>query len=1234
MLPVPTFVILVAHRPMEPGRDVFAMGQGCSIEDVMLEAAHRADLPVARFATAAAILDDVVVPRSQWALVRPCPGQQLIINLVPGLPALPLVFAVAAAAAPGALGLAAGSLAAIAVSAGISIVGALITMALSPTPRIRSSAPDKKENAVSSIQGIGNEARPYGPVPRIFGRLVNYYPKRCTNYYTELSPGNQQFMRVVFCFGDGPLRFSDLKIGTTPVTDFEGVTVETRGGYDTDTPLTLFPAQVREQSLSIELRQTNGFSQRRSEIDSDEISLDVVFPGGLQRIGGQNAKFNLEVEFEIEYKLAASANWTTATLESDGKNLTMSGPGRFTIRGNTKVALRRAVRVVLPARGRYDVRIRRLTTDDQATNEGKNQTVTIEAAYWTALRSHRNEDPFTLTDTAKIALRIRASEQLQGVVDQFNCTVEAALPVWNGATWTSTFTRSPAWAFCEVLRGNSHARPVADSRIDLAQMIAFDEYCTEEGITFDAEFADQESVYDILEDIANTANASLTLADGLFSVVIDNERDTPIQHFTERNSWGFASSKVLARRPHAVKYRFPNERTLRQYDEGYVYEPGYDVSTATLFETIDLPYTTSKRQAYLRARRAMFAARLRPEIYSLTVGAEHLVCTRGDLVRVVHSVPLLGIGAARVTARTTSGANTTGVTLDAPFVMTGGTSYALRFRQSDGDSVLVPVNTVAGSQDTFTFTTAVVTASGPAVGDLALFGELGTESVEMIVRSVEPAEDLTARITLVDYSAEIFTSGSGTLPNFDPQITIPAVVNRGFPAPPSITSIASDEAVLVRASDGTLTARIVLGLSVDNSSAEVPAEEFQVRYRPAETDQDFDFVGTFPATVGSVSIVPVDEGTTYEIEVRTRFAGAPSAWVTIEHLVIGKTGVPPDVERLYRQGDAITWPYPDPPVDLAGFLIRANYGTSTDWSTGRPLHQGIVSAPPFDISALHGAQVIMVKAVDTSGFESAAAATVTTHLGDLYVQNVIDTQSEAPGFSGTITGGTDVGATLEADLLSSPVFWRADDALWWLAAGADFWQTNVYDEMTYTASWTPASDQLTDGILLVDVTVVGDYTIDYRISMSAVFWGAGGSLHWGTAGDDYWSADEVGEFTTWPGQLGPFETTANTYQVRITVAGGTTQGVISQMDLICDVPDIEELYKDQVITVAATGVRLTPAAARRAIDVVTLTLQQDGGTAVTLKIIDKNATTGSLIKAYDAAGAVTTATFDARTKAH
>ena len=85
-----------------------------------------------------------------------------------------------------------------------------------------------------------------------------------------------------------------------------------------------------------------------------------------------------------------------------------------------------------------------------------------------------------------------------------------------------------------------------------------------------------------------------------------------------------------------------------------------------------------------------------------------------------------------------------------------------------------------------------------------------------------------------------------------------------------------------------------------------------------------------------------------------------------------------------------------------------------------------------------------------------------------------------------------------------------------------------------------------------------------------------------TPSDPIYGASIVGEWGPWPGELGPFESTDYTYQIKITVAGGTTQGAISAMDLVVDTPDIEELYEDQQITVAANGVRLTPAAARRA----------------------------------------------------
>lgn len=1235
MLPVPTFVVVSLARPLRDKRDTFAMGQGVTVEDAIVEAAHRAERPLAHFAEAVVVLDDQRVPREAWASTRPHPGQTLIIKLLPGAVVVPLITAIAAYAAPGLAGLTAGSLAAIGLSAGITLVGALVSMALAPTPKQTNTTPDKPEKAVNSIAGVANQAKPYGVIPRIFGRIVSYYPPLATTFYTELASGNDQYLRVVFCLGYGPVTVSNIKIGTTPIGDFEGVAYEVRQGYTTDPPVTLYPAQVREESLSIELRQADGYSQRRTTADTDEASIDVVFPNGLQRIGNRNQKFNLEVEFEVGVRRVGTTTWSAATLTTDQKNVTMNGAGRFVVRGNTKATLRRTVRLELPTRGRYDVRIRRVTTDDQSDTVGKDQSITNERSYWTVIRSHRNEHPLNIEGIALIALRIRASDQLNGIVDQLNCTVQAILPTWSGSAWVNAETRSPAWALCEVLRGAANARPVADSRIDLDAMVAFDDYCTAQGITFDGAIEDRGAVWDVLQDIVGTANASFWQSAGPFSVVIDQARDTPVQHFTPRNSRGFQSTKVFARRPHAIKVRFPNELTNRQWDEIYVYEAGYSVANATIFEALELPYTSTARQAWRRGRRALFAARLRPEIYSAEVDAEHLACTAGDLVRFTHDIPLWGVGSARVKALATSGSDTTGVTLDAPLPMESGVDYAIRFRLATGATLLVSVDTDPGAQTVFTFTAAVATASGPAVGDLALFGVSGSESVELLVRSIEPLDELGARLTFVDYSPEIFESGTGAVPDFDPQITLPAEVNRGTPVAPTITSIDSGEAVLVRASDGTLISRIVIGVRFNNAAAYVPAEELQARFRPAETDQDFAWLPPIPAQAGQIAIAPVDDGATYDIELRSRFAGVPSEWVTIEHTVVGKTSPPPDVDQLYRQGAAVTWPYPDPPIDLAGFLVRANFGTSTDWSTARPLHTGIVPAPPFDISGLSGTQTVMVKAVDTSGIESATQATLTMGLGDLYVENVVATQSEAPSFGGTIEAGTvSGGGVLEADVMTSSPFYRTPAGRFYPAASDPMYPPTTYYEMNYTASFTPAADQLTDATLKLDATVTGDYVVEYRIATSPAFYPDPGDPMFPTPSDPIYGASIVGEWGPWPGELGPFESTAYTYQIKITVAGGTTQGAISAMDLVVDTPDIEELYEDQQITVAANGVRLTPAAARRAIDVVVLTLQDDAGTAVTLKIMDKNPTTGALIKAFDAAGSLTTATFDARTKAH
>lgn len=1238
MLPVQTFSVLAKPHPLKPERDLFSMGVGCTVEDAIVEAAYRRGVRLDLLSGAVVVIDDHRIEKPAWHAARPTAGQQLTIVAVPDGPFAPLIPVLLGSFA-GAFG--ASTLTTLALTIGGTLVGTIIQNALTPSPRQSGSYGGRADEVspTRSLQGVRNDVRPYQPIPKVFGRVVSYTPPRGTEFYTELSRStNDQFMRVVFVLGYGPLTVSNLKIGDSPLSRFEDLKYVIREGYDTDPDLTLFPAQVREQTLNIELKQPNGYSERRSEVATDEISLDVVFPNGLQLVTGRGRKYQLQVQFHVQYKAASSAVWLNATLSEDRIAVINDGGGYFTIRANSKQAIRRTVRLVVPSRGQYDVRLKRVTIDDQSDNEGEDQTVTVEQAFWTAFRSYRNDPPFDATGLASVEMRIRANEQLNGVVDQFNCTVQAVLPVWDGATWTDQETRSPAWAFAEVLRGAANARPLADSRIDLDALLAWDASADALGLTFDGVFVDQVSVWERLKDIAATANAAPIIPNGIYSVVVDEARTTVVQHFSPRNSWDFAGQRTLARRPHGLRIRFPDEAARGQWSERIIYASGYTSRTATEFEVLDLPYTTNARAAVMRGRRHLWDAQLRPEIYSLTVDMEHLVCTPGDLVRVTHDTPLWGVGAARVIALATSGPNTTGVTLDAPLPMEALTSYAFRFRLSTGDTLVCDVVTVAGSTDTFTFATPVATASGPQVGDLALFGESGSESVELLVRSIEPKDELSATLTFIDYAPELFDVDAGAIPDWDPQITLPPVVNRATPSRPAIESVDSGEGVLVRASDGTFTSRIVLSFTVDQTATDVPAELVQVRYREADSVEDWATAQAPAASGGSVSLMPVEDGATYEILIRSVSAvGATSEWASIEHTVVGKTSLPPDVDRFYRSGDTVVWPYPNPPIDLAGFLLRANFGTSDDWGTARALHQGIVTAPPFDISTLHGTQTILIKAVDTSGNESETAARITIDLGDLPTENIIDTQSEAPGFTGTIEGGAVSGGVLEADLLASAPRY-GDPAARFYGDGADpFYTSNVYDEMSYIASWSPASDQLGDALLRIDATVVGDYTIDYREATSPAFYGAGGSAFYGTGTDPFYDASEVGEWTPWVGVLGPFDTVDVTYQFRITVVGGATQGQISLFDLVVDVPDIEERFDDFVVAVT-TGTRLTLTKTYRAIDNIQITTQKDGGSAILARYVDKQANPGAaggpLIQALSSAGAIVAGTVDVRIKGH
>ena len=127
--------------------------------------------------------------------------------------------------------------------------------------------------------------------------------------------------------------------------------------------------------------------------------------------------------------------------------------------------------------------------------------------------------------------------------------------------------------------------------------------------------------------------------------------------------------------------------------------------------------------------------------------------------------------AGRVVSVTMSGADCAGVVLDQECAMAAG--RGIRFRKSDGSTIVKALATDSGNQTALTFSTVI--ASGdpmPVAGDLALFGVSGSESIDCIVKEIEPLDELGARVVLVDAAPGILTADTGTIPAYTPQITL------------------------------------------------------------------------------------------------------------------------------------------------------------------------------------------------------------------------------------------------------------------------------------------------------------------------------------------------------------------------------------------------------------------------------------------------------------------------------
>ncbi len=262
---------------------------------------------------------------------------------------------------------------------------------------------------------------------------------------------------------------------------------------------------------------------------------------------------------------------------------------------------------------------------------------------WNALKARLVGTP-DFGNVTLMAMKMRATDNLSQRSSRLvNCIVTRKLKSWHPDTGWSALqpTRSIAWALADILKA-SYGAKLADSRIDLASLVALDAIWTARGDTFNGVFDRKLTVWDALTQVARCGRTLPFLQGGLVRFARDEARAIPVAMFSPRNivNGSFKIDFVMPGDDTAdsVKVEFFNQKTWKQ-DEVLASLPDSDAeqpATVSLFGCTDKDHAT-REGMYMAA-----ANRYRRRIVSFRTELEGMIPTYSDLIAISHDMPRWG----------------------------------------------------------------------------------------------------------------------------------------------------------------------------------------------------------------------------------------------------------------------------------------------------------------------------------------------------------------------------------------------------------------------------------------------------------------------------------------------------------------------------------------------------------------------------------------------------------------
>ena len=734
------------------------------------------------------------------------------------------------------------------VTAGLVLAGSALINAIAPIrPPTAPTDPGTAER-MYMFEGSTNQRRLYDSIPVVLGK-VRMTPPLGANNFTYYKTEREQYLRMLLVWGYGPLVIdtSTLRIGDTAWSNYTDTQIVTLDRITEPTTTqqasfdALYGSDVEQLYKNVTLTAVgtdianppapavdytgdNFVVSTFDTVGANTCSITIHFPEGLRRVDKQTGdSTTTDVKFRIETSINGGTTWSNTGTYAISTYL-----GSNIYRKDAFSVSIDLTNITATTTGVVSIRIRRDTSSTKEDSSSAYYYTSVLQSVQKTVNTKPTVDPVGVK-VAKSALEVKATGQLSGQIEGISAVVQTYARTWNGTNWnTMAATSNPAALFLYVVTHPGNIQNIIPNsvdeteRVDLAALGYWYNYCQTKGFEFNSIVGSQRSLLDVLRDICAAGRASPAIVNGKWTVNIDEPKSIIAQHFTPHNSWGFESTKLLPKIPDGVKVKFFDEALNYEENEVTVYNNGKTYETATVFESITLPGVTKKSLVIDHAKWQLSQAKVRPEVYSLNTDLEYLVCTRGDRVKVMHDVPMWGLGSGRIKNRISSSL----FELDEPISIQDATlTHILRIRGKLNSTVTATIKstwtvtqyqktnnivtlTLSGTQhpfkvgDQFTssvgnaninITNGIVTAvtatsisyektgsnigstaaSGTVVltasnyskveftstltqaqadsGDLFLFGQNDLEAQDLLVLSVEPTSNKTAKLTLVDY---------------------------------------------------------------------------------------------------------------------------------------------------------------------------------------------------------------------------------------------------------------------------------------------------------------------------------------------------------------------------------------------------------------------------------------------------------------------------------------------------